>query len=447
LPRRSLRALFLALLLLSSSLGCRSSIEALGSSPEIARRNADGIFAAFAFRFFNVQRDPDFARGRMKIARHALTPGALFADTSIWTIDDTRDSTRAMFVTGAYENGRYLFDDVANAPYPAKIGDQRHFIQLKNLGDKNYEWYTSVDHGIGPVRAQQVAASLGDLFTAFQGRRDTELLADGRMAFPRTAKHLSQLFAIDSLRSAPLPDGSWALTLGLKVSTTRMKPGYPAFAGWLDKYVTPTIYRITLTGRDGRKYFDGMGRPGMFVMRLRSHDGRLVALDGAPTPFPDSLRISMDVSMKYKLFRVGFNGMQGDFTIERGQHEQAWQMRFTKEPSWHFPLAMNQLIRVPLRRPFEGRGLELRLGVRDDRGPQAMSTRQARGVVNESTIMRWLGNLGFSAMSDFSGKSEQEENRFWAEMFMALRRDASDVLGATAESARLPGLPDSTARR
>jgi hypothetical protein len=394
-----------------------------------------------------VQRDPDFARARMKIARHALTPGTLFADTSVWTVDDSRDSTRAFFVTGTYENARYLFDDAPNAPYPTRIGDQRHFVQLKSLGDKNYEWFTTVDHGIGPVRATQVAASLSELFTAFDGRRDTELLADGRMAFPQTAKHLSQLFAIDSLRSVPLTDGSWAFTLGLRINTERMKAGYPAFAGWLDKYVTPTIYRITLTGRDGRKYFDGIGRPGTLVVRLRSLDDRLVALDGAPTPFPDSLRISMDVSMKYKLFRVGFTGMQGDFTIERGEHEQAWQMRFTKEPSWHFPLAMNQLIRVPLKRPFQGRGVELRVGVRDDRGPQALSIRQARAIVNESTIMRWLGNLGFSAMSDFSGKSEQEENRFWAEMFMALRRDAADALGATAESARLLAPPDSVARR
>ena len=52
-----------------------------------------------------------------------------------------------------------------------------------------------------------------------------------------------------------------------------------------------------------------------------------------------------------------------------------------------------------------------------------MISRRTYGVVQESAILRFLGSLGASAMSDFAGKSEAEENRFTADVFNALRAD------------------------
>jgi hypothetical protein len=138
---------------------------------------------------------------------------------------------------------------------------------------------------------------------------------------------------------------------------------------------------------------------------------------------PDSLRLLADVSFKYGLFRVGVANLVGDFTIERSPHRRAWAMRFRKEPAWHFPLAVDKLIKNPLRRPFQGRGAEFTLGVRDDLGPQLISERHSRLAVNESAIMRWLGRLGASAFGDFSGRTELEENMFLYETFEALRKD------------------------
>jgi hypothetical protein len=161
------------------------------------------------------------------------------------------------------------------------------------------------------------------------------------------------------------------------------------------------------------------------AVRLRSRGGRLVSLDGAGTPMPDSLLLRLDASAKYRLFRVGFNNLVGDFTIERSEHERAWQFRFRREPGWRFPLAADKLIRNPLRRPFQGRGVEMRLGVRDDLGPQTLSVRYTRLAVNESAIMRWLGNLGATAFGEFSGRTELEENLFLYEMFAALREDVA----------------------
>ncbi|MDP1857593.1 MAG: hypothetical protein Q8K82_02920, partial [Gemmatimonadaceae bacterium] len=110
------------------------------------------------------------------------------------------------------------------------------------------------------------------------------------------------------------------------------------------------------------------------------------------------------------------------------EHDRAWLMRFRKEPEWHLPLAADKLIKSPLRRPFEGRGTEVRLGVRDDLGNQTMSQRQVRTAVKESAIMRFFGGLGSSAFGDFAGQTEAEENRFLSELFVALRRDFAAVV-------------------
>ncbi len=84
--------------------------------------------------------------------------------------------------------------------------------------------------------------------------------------------------------------------------------------------------------------------------------------------------------------------------------------------------------RAALRRPFEGGGTVLRITLRDGAGAQTHLTRELRTTVKESAIVRWMGSLGFTAMSDYAGKTEEEENRFLAEAFDALRLDLRGLL-------------------
>lgn len=403
---------------------CRAAVPPWGTSIDAAKRNADNVFAGFAFRFYNVQRDPRFAAARPKMANAALAPGRIFNDSSIWSAM-APDSVRALYLQAELTDKGYTFSARPAAPYPVRLGDERHFMQLTRLGDGRYEWITHVDHGIGPVRAAQVATALGTLFTAFEGRTGPALLADARASFPRAGRHLGQMFTIDSLRSTPHGDGSTTFALHLAITSDTVRRRYPYFAAYLDKYVMPTNARMQLVDRGGAQFADIDVRRGTVAVRLRARDGRLVSLAGPPRPMTDSLRLRVDLSAKFMMFRVGFTNLVADFTIERGEHERAWMMRFRREPEWHFPLATNRLIKSPLRSPFEGRGTEVRLAVRDDLGSQAMSVRQARTAVKESAIMRWLGGLGSTAFGDFAGRSESEENRFLMELFGALRQDVA----------------------
>jgi len=123
------------------------------------------------------------------------------------------------------------------------------------------------------------------------------------------------------------------------------------------------------------------------------------------------------------VFNVGMTDMHGTFVQVRSPTERGWLMRFQTEPEWHLPLATKQLLRSPLRRPFEGSGVLFRIGLRNAPNSPTMLYRKFDLAVRESAIMRFIGSLGFTAMSDFSGGVEAEENRFLQEMFAALRAD------------------------
>lgn len=407
--------------------GCRAAVPPWGPSLETAKRNADNALAAFSVRFTNVRRDARFDVARPKLGRHALTPATLFRDSTIWTITGARDSSRALFLESAFDGTRYHFASRASAPYPQTVGGQRHYIRLQKLDDDRYEWVTIVDHAVGTAKPGDIATALGTLFTAFEGRTGEALLAEVRTGFARTSRHMAQLWRIDSLHTTPHADGSTSLSLVVAFRPDSLRRSYPAFAAYVDKYVVPTIHRTQLVDARGGRFFDMEGStPGRFTLRLRAHEGKLVPLTGPLRPMPDTLRVHVDFSARFKIFRVGFSNLVGDFIITRGAHERGWFIRFQREPRWRFPLAANHLIKNPLKTPFEGRGTEMRLVVRDDLGPQTMSLRHMRTVVKESAIMRWLGGLGGTAFGDFEGKSEAEENRFLVQMLEALRRDFAD---------------------
>lgn len=360
------------------------------------------------------------------MGRYALAPSTLYRDSSLWTLHNAPDSSQGLYLDAVSEGARYMFRARASAPYPATLGGERHYIRLRKIRGNDYEWVTIVDHGVGTASAAQVAAALGATLTAFEGRTEQELRGDLRTLLPATGRHMGQLFRIDSARTTRLADGSTTLIAGVSWLPDTIRRTSPAFAAWVDKYVMPSDYRMQLMDAGGAQYFDLEGFPGRMIVRLRARNGSLVSLTGPARPMPDTLRFLMSASAKFKIFRVGFRGLVGDMTIERTAHDRALQFRFRKEPEWRFPLATNNLMRTPLRTPFEGRGTEMRLSVRDDLGSQTMSLRHIRTVVNESAIMRWLGNLGATAFGDFEGASETEENRFLSGFFEALRRDIAD---------------------
>jgi len=402
---------------------------ALGPDRQTARANAEGLFNGLATRFDNVQRAPKFLQARTKLGRFALSPSGVYGDTSVWTSAGP-DSTRTLSLSGSHTPTGYLFAPRASVPTPSVAGDARHVIVLRRRGESEFQWETNVDHAIGAVRARDVAAALTAWLGAPEHLAFTRMRADNRELFPRTSRVLGELFTLDTIRVTPQPDRSESVLVRFRMDPDRLKSTRPNFAKYLDQYVSPARYRVRLTDGRGAIWLDASGSDNVFAINYRVKGGELLALTGAARPMPDSLLIAVDFSAKFMIFRVGVSSLVGDFRFLRTEGERGWLVNFRREPEWRFPLAVSHFIRTSLRHPFKGDGITVRVTVRDRPGAQSFLAREADIAVQESGIVRWLGGLGNSAMSDFAGRAEVEENRYVFEVLSALRADFVAVLSA-----------------
>ncbi|MEO7363382.1 MAG: hypothetical protein ABI120_23815, partial [Gemmatimonadaceae bacterium] len=326
-------------------------------------------------------------------------------------------------IEGSTQNSQYTFITRASASLPRRVGDSRHIMRLSPLAEDQYQWATDVDHNIGmmpPARA-------GNVFTALLAsaeRVPTSIRSDYRSAFPKTMQAVGRLFVLDSVVTSPQRDGSTLVTMHVFMDANRLRASNPSMARYVDKYVSSARYQLKLSDNTGAEWFDANAQKGeRVVLRFRSRDGELQPLSGAARTLPDTLQITMNAQAKFGMFTVGVSEMQGSFVQIHTPTDRGWLMRFQKEPEWHLPFATKQLLRSPLRRPFEGAGILFRIGFRNAPNSPTMLYRKFDVAVQESAIMRFLGSLGFTAMNDYAGGVEAEENRFLAEMFAAMRAD------------------------
>ncbi|HUQ83748.1 MAG TPA: hypothetical protein VM076_21535 [Gemmatimonadaceae bacterium] len=407
---------------LALAVGCRGVPNAMGPDRASARTNSDAFFDGLAKRFDNVQRAPKFFQARSKLGRYALSPSGVYADTSVWTSSGA-DSTRTISLLGTHTATGYLFTPRASVPTPSVTGDARHVIRLKRRGESEFDWLTNVDHAIGSVRGSEVAAALTAFIGAPEQLGAARITGDNQALFPHTSRVLGELFALDTVRVSTLADRSTSVLVRFTMNPNRLRRTRPNFAKYLDKYVSPARYRIRLIDGRGATWLDAAGSDNAFTISYRVKNGELLALAGAARPIPDSLQIAVDMSAKFSIFRVGVTSLVGNFRFIRADNERGWMMRFRHEPDWHFPLAVNHFIQTSLRHPFRGEGITLRVSIRERSGSQSLLAREAGVAVQESGIVRWLGGLGSSAMSDFAGRAEVEENRYVYEVLSALRAD------------------------
>ncbi len=432
MPRRTVAVCLAALCTLPLAAGCRGAAFAYGPELRAAQAHFDNLAASFEARFTNVSRAQKVQYGRMRIGRFALAPSKLADDTAIWT---TMRSTR----TGAERtaewqaglvNNEFQFVPKRDTPMPAKLGDQRHVISVSQRGNDDWLWHTVVEHHVGaipPARLNDIATAL---FLSAE-RPGSAMRADYRDGFPRTTTALGRLLSMDTIIAVSQLDGSTLVSMQIRIDARNIAAPFPAYAKYLQKYVEPAKYRYRLADRRGNDWFDAQAANRVLTLRFRTKGGALQPLTGAARPMPDTLILNVDALAKIGVFSVGVSNMVGEFVHVSTPRERAWQIRFTREPKWHLPLMAERLLSSAIRHPFEGTGVSFRLGFRTGPSGQTISERVIDVAVRESAIMRWLGTLGFTAMSDFAGNVEEEENRFLVELFRGMR---TDMEGLTAAS-------------
>lgn len=430
---------------------CSESFRGLGPTPAAAESHANDLFEAVAARFTSVELTPKYDQARAKLAQSALVPSRIFDDTSVWSLSPSA-STRILLVRGAMDDkaGRYRLETAMALAPLIRDGDTRHTMELQSIEPDVFRWTTNVDMGIGPISAEEVSNLATALMSAPDGRSEAQVRDDYRAAFPRTSAVFGRGFAIDSMHVAPAPGGGTSVVITAGYHPETMKAAYPLLADYLDKYLGPARYHFALADRSGMPLFDVLGRDRTMTVRYRLNNGKLSTLTGAPRPWPDTLRLTSDVSVKVKLFRVGFHQLVTDFVISNVGHERALTIIAQKEPEWEMPLATAHLLRTPLHRPFLGQGSLFQLSVRDSVGAQTVFARRTRFDVQESTIARFLGSIAGRMMSDLDGKVEVEEDRFLRDGFVAMQadlkavsrtwraRDAESIGGVESENATKP---------
>ncbi|MDB4876832.1 MAG: hypothetical protein JWM41_3278 [Gemmatimonadetes bacterium] len=424
--RRRAACALLALAALSGIDACSDSLRSIGPTPAIADTQADQLFEAFKTRFTQVELSPKYDVVRTKLAQAALVPSKIFGDDAVWEVKPSA-TTRLVYVSGTAIDGRYKLETRATPPDIVRLADSRHAVSLEQTGGSTYRWDTKVDIGIGSISAEGMSVLITSLLAAPEGRTERELRDDYRAAFPRAMAAFGRGFSVDSLHVAPGPAGTTAVAMSVGFHPDLMRPAYPALADYLDKYLGPAKYHFALSDHSGVALLDIVGRDRMMTVKYRVQGGKLTSLFGPPRPWADSLLLTSDVSLKVKIFTVGFHSMLTDFVVGNSGHERAWTVVAQHEPKWDLPFVAERLIRSPLRRPFEGAGTLFRLAVRDSAGAQSVFSRRTRLDVQESTIMRFLGGLASHAVGDIDTKVELDEHRFLREGFSAMQADLAGL--------------------
>jgi hypothetical protein len=255
-----------------------------------------------------------------------------------------------------------------------------------------------------------------------------ELRTDYRTSFPRATAALGRLFSLDTLRTIRDSESATTILLGVRLNPNGIRSAMPDFAKYLDKYVTPARYRAIVSDKRGGRWLEIAGDDNYATIRLRSLNGHFAPLNGPVGPIPDDLQLYSDFTTKILFFTVGYHGLVGDMSVIDSDRDRGWLLRFTREPDWKLPPTVGFMIRTPLKRPFQNGGATFRLVLHENPGDQTIIARHTTTVVQESAILRFIGRLGATAMGDFVGKSESEENRFSAEVFNALRLDIRALL-------------------
>jgi hypothetical protein len=403
---------------------CRPAWDSLGTTPAQAQANGVAFTDALHRRFLLVERAPFYAAARAKLGKRALSPSAVFDDTTAWTSRPDAKNRLLMAEGVATADGRYRFTPKVAAAFPDRLADARHLTQLTKLAhDGEFEWRTTVDFALGSMTPADWGNGFRALFASAEARSDADLRADVRSTMPRTTAALGHMFSLDTLHAQRFGDGTTAITIVTRVHPEWLKPQFPLYGKFIDKYVSPSAYHIVLRDARGVRWLDASAADRNFTIRLRVQNGGLVPLDGAARAMPDTLHLTMDASTKFSIFTIGMRGMQGTVVFLRSPAERGWALRFDHAPEWQLPLFTGSMLRTPLRRPFEQGGIVGKVSFRTGAGGQTYISRDFRVAVQESAVTRFLGGFSGSAFSEFDGPAEQDENRFNAELFQAMRDD------------------------
>jgi hypothetical protein len=422
--RAKLRAGVCAVVLVAS--GCREGVRELASGPggPVA---ADQFTVAIATRFGPIDRGPRFDAARPKLARSALLPSRVFDDNDLWTARE--GEWRQLDYFGHRDGEEYRLEVRPSAPPPKEPGDYRGRLRLHRIDDGRFEWLMRQELAVGSLRPDDVAKVFTALFRSVEGVSATEARSRAAETFPRAAAAFSRLFDLETLELDPQRGGATAVRLGIRLKPDRIRQTAPRYAAFLKKVAAPMRASATLKDTSGAPWWRIELEELLWTFRLRVRDGSLVPLEGsAERRLPGRLRLTVDFSTRAGLFTIGVRELVADLTLTRSPGEKGYTARYQRRPEWRLPFIIKPFLRSSLEYPFEGPGSFSTFALKQSSHGPTELVRDYGIRVRESWILKWMGGLGNSAVSDFRRGAESESDRFSRECLYALRDDVVTLL-------------------
>ena len=424
--RRPAAALVVAVSLAATA-SCRAPARELAAGPA-GVEGAKALVDALAGRFGPIEREPGFDALRPKLARAALVPSWVFDDATAWTARG--GDWRAVEFGGAVSGSVYRIGVRPAAPEPHSAGQYRGRLRLQRLASGRYEWTVEEELCAGPLRPADLAAALTALVRGLESTKPAEARAAIHRELPRATERLSHLFRIETLSLVGDAEGATAVRVAVRLTPAGLRPFAPHWAAFLEKYAKPMRMKAVASDASGATWWTVEGADNLWSVGLRARDGRLVPLAGpADRGIPDRIRVSSEYATKMGRFGMGVRGLVADVELTRAPGEKGFVARFQRVPEWRLPFLVEPLLGGMLHYPFEGPGSEAGWAARESPGG-LLFVRHGRARVRENWLVRWLGGMTSSAMSEFRRGAESEADQYQRECLLALRDDLTSLLAS-----------------
>ena len=295
-------------------------------------------------------------------------------------------------------------------------------MRLQRLAGGRFEWTVSDDLSIGEARPSDLAGALDAILRLAERSTETSARAAIAKALPRASAQFGHLFRLEGVTLQRDAQGATSVRLAVRLTPAGLRGIAPRYAAFLEKHARPMRLSLVVADPGGVTWWTLEAADGLWTVRLRVRDGRLVPLDGpADRRLPGRLRATANCPRDSAGSTVGARRLTADVALTRTPVEKGFSARFLEEPDWRLPFLVETVLDSPLRYPFEAPGSEV--DGRPGRPLAATSSFAAtvRGCARlDPPLARRHGD---DAVGDFRDGAEHEADRYHRACLLALRDD------------------------
>jgi hypothetical protein len=375
-----------------------------------------------------IEAEPELAVFQSKLEDSVLTPSHVFSDDGGWTGES--ETERLLEVQGSVTSQGYRLNRVVEPRSAQLPGEYLSRVSLEQLSHHEFEWRFLDELVLGAIPMDTFSRVFSTILREAESA-NPDLKARYVAALPRASQVLGRLYDVERMDREHMPDGSTTLTIEARMRPKRIENDFPDYARYLKKFVKSVEMSVVAVEFSGSRLWSFTFDDLVLSIHVRTKDGRLVAIEGAPRRLPDEFRVESDLSVKSGPFRIGFSNLLTDVTLLREPNKRGFIASAKERPNWRIPFFLDPFVKGALERPFEEEGMVMRVALEGgNTGPTRVRS-GFRMVVKETWLMRRMGGRDGRQLHD---DAEQDLSRFQREALEAVHADVLALLDGSPAS-------------